>query len=111
MRYPIRASKLVNRRLQNSFPPRDAIQILGLDQWVLWCAKIIDKRHQGGGSTPPMRRSSIEQLLYVLLFVPINDGCEDASQVVVRFDLVQFSGLDQRREHSPVLCTSVVAHE
>ena len=44
-----------------------------------------------------------QQLIDVLLFVPIDDSCEDAGQVAVRLDLVQFAGLDQRREHGPVL--------
>ena len=52
-----------------------------------------------------------QQLIDVLLFVSIDDGCEDAGQVAVRFDLVQLAGLDQRREHGPVLCASVVARE
>lgn len=39
------------------------------------------------------------QLIGVLLFVPIDDGSEDAGQVAVRLDLVQIAGLDQRREH------------
>jgi hypothetical protein len=47
----------------------------------------------------------------VLLFVSIDDGCEDAGQVAVRFDLVQFAGLDQRREHGPVLRSSIVTGE
>jgi len=52
-----------------------------------------------------------QQLIDVLLFVPIDDGCEDAGQVAVRLDLVQFAGLNQRREHGPVLGTGVVARE
>ena len=52
-----------------------------------------------------------QQLIDVLLFVSVDDGCEDAGQVAVRFDLVQFAGLDQRREHGSVLCASVVARE
>ena len=52
-----------------------------------------------------------QQLIDVLLFVSVDDGCEDAGQVAVRFDLVQLAGLDQRREHGPVLCASVVARE
>jgi hypothetical protein len=47
----------------------------------------------------------------VLLFVSVDDGCEDTGQVAVRFDFVQFAGLDQRREHGPVLCASVVDRE
>ncbi len=41
----------------------------------------------------------------------VDDGCKDAGQVAMRFDLVQFAGLDERREHGPVLCASVVTRE
>jgi hypothetical protein len=52
-----------------------------------------------------------QQLIDVLLFVSVDDCREDAGQAAVRFDLVQFAGLDQRREHGLVLCASVVARE
>lgn len=38
----------------------------------------------------------------------IDDGCEDTGQVSMRLDLVEFAGLDKRREHGPVLCSGVV---
>ncbi len=38
----------------------------------------------------------------------IDDGCEDAGQVAVRFDMVQFAGLNKRCEHRPVLGPGVV---
>ena len=38
----------------------------------------------------------------------IDDGSEDAGQITVRLDLVQFTGLDERREHCPVLGPGVV---
>ena len=41
----------------------------------------------------------------------IDDGREDAIQVAVWFDQVQFAGFDQRREHGPVLGTRVVSRE
>ena len=47
----------------------------------------------------------------MLLFMPIDDGSEDTGQVAVRLDLVQFAGLDQRREHDPVLGAGVVGVE
>lgn len=47
----------------------------------------------------------------MLLFVPIDDGCEDAGQVAVRLDLVQLTGLNERREHGPILCASIVTSE
>ena len=36
-----------------------------------------------------------QQLIDVLLFVPIDDGYEDAGQVAVRFDFVELAGLDE----------------
>ena len=47
----------------------------------------------------------------MLLFMTVDDGCEDAGQVAVRRDLVQFTGLDERREHCPVQGLSVVTSE
>lgn len=41
----------------------------------------------------------------------VDDGREDAGYVAVWLDLVQFAGLDERRDHDPVLRTSVVARE
>jgi hypothetical protein len=38
----------------------------------------------------------------------VDDGCEGTGQVAVRLDLVQFAGLDKRREHGPVLGTGVL---
>ena len=39
----------------------------------------------------------------------VDDGCEDAGQVAMWFDKVQFAGLDERREHGPVLRSGIVA--
>jgi hypothetical protein len=41
----------------------------------------------------------------------IDDGSEDAGQVAVWLDLVEFAGFDQRHENGPVLCTCVVTCE
>ncbi len=41
----------------------------------------------------------------------VDDGCEDTGQVAVRLDFVEFAGLDERREHGPVLGACVVARE
>lgn len=38
----------------------------------------------------------------------IDDGCEDAGQVAVRLNAIQFACLNERREHGPVLGTSVM---
>jgi len=32
----------------------------------------------------------------------VDDGSEDAGQIAVRFDVVQFTRLDKRRDHGPV---------
>ena len=39
------------------------------------------------------------------------NGSEHASQVSMRFNFVQLTGLDNRLEHSPVLRTSIIARE
>ena len=39
------------------------------------------------------------------------NGSEHASQVSMRFNFVQLTGLDNRREHSPVLLTSIIARK
>jgi hypothetical protein len=41
----------------------------------------------------------------------VDDGRENSGQVAVRFDIVEFAGLDERREHGPVLGASAVARE
>jgi hypothetical protein len=33
----------------------------------------------------------------------VDDGREDTGNVAVRFDFVEFAGLEERREHGPVL--------
>jgi len=43
--------------------------------------------------------------------VAIDDGCEDAGNVAVRFDFVELAGFDERREHGPVLGACVMARE
>jgi len=35
----------------------------------------------------------------------VDDGCDDTGQVAMRLDFVQLAGLDERREHGPVLRT------
>lgn len=40
-----------------------------------------------------------------------NDGCEVAGQVGARLDLVQVAGLNERREHDPILRAGVVTVE
>ena len=47
----------------------------------------------------------------MLLLMPIDDGCEYAGQVAVWLDDVQFAGFDQRRDHGPILGTSVVTRK
>jgi hypothetical protein len=42
------------------------------------------------------------------LLVTVDDGSEDAGEIAVRFDVVQFAGLDERRDHSPVLRTGIM---
>ena len=39
----------------------------------------------------------------------VDDGCEGTGYVAVGLDFVEFAGLDERREHCPVLGASVVA--
>lgn len=41
----------------------------------------------------------------------VDDGCDDTGQVAMRLDFVQLTGLDERREHGPVLGTCIVARE
>lgn len=41
----------------------------------------------------------------------VDDGCEDTGYVAVRLDFVQLTGLDERREHCPVLGACIVARE
>lgn len=45
----------------------------------------------------------------MLLLVAIDDGCEDACQVAVRFDFVEFTRFDEGCGHSPVLGACIVA--
>ena len=39
------------------------------------------------------------------------NGSEHASQVSTRFNFVQLSGLNNRREHSPFFLTGIIARE
>ncbi len=41
----------------------------------------------------------------------VDDSCEDAGQIGVWLDAVQFAGFNERREHGPVLRPGVVACE
>lgn len=43
--------------------------------------------------------------------MPIDDGCEDASYVAVQFNVVLLAGLNQGREHGPILGACVVTCE
>ena len=47
----------------------------------------------------------------MLLLMAVDDGCEDAGQVAVSFDFVELAGLNERREHCPVLGTCIVTGE
>ena len=35
--------------------------------------------------------------------MPFDNGCEDTGYVAVRLDFVELAGLDERREHGPVV--------
>lgn len=41
----------------------------------------------------------------MFLLMAVDDGCDDTGQVAMRLDFVQLAGLDERREHGPVLRT------
>ena len=43
--------------------------------------------------------------------MPFDNGCEDTSYVAVRLDFVELAGLDERREHGPVLSACIMARE
>jgi hypothetical protein len=47
----------------------------------------------------------------VFLLMAFDDSCDDTGQVAMRLDFVQLTGLDERREHGPVLGTCIVARE
>jgi hypothetical protein len=53
----------------------------------------------------------LKQLFDVLLLVAVDDGCEDTGYVAMRFDFVQFAGLDERREHGLFLSACIMARE
>ena len=52
-----------------------------------------------------------QQVFNVTLFVPVNDGSEDACDVGVRLYCIQVTGFDQGCEHGPVLGTGFVSYE
>lgn len=52
-----------------------------------------------------------QQFFDVRLFVPTCDGCQDTRQIAMRFDPVEFTGLDQGRDDGPVLCACIMSCE
>ena len=47
----------------------------------------------------------------MFLLMPFDNGCEDTGYVAVRLDFVELAGLDERREHGPVLGACIVTCE
>ena len=47
----------------------------------------------------------------MFLLMAVEDGCDDTRQVAMRLDFVQLTGLDEQREHCPVLGACIVACE
>ena len=41
----------------------------------------------------------------------LGNGCEHAGQIGMRLDVVQLTGLNDGREHRPVLCASIMTRE
>lgn len=52
-----------------------------------------------------------QEIVYLALFVAVDDGSKDAGDVCMRFHGVQFTGFDQRGQHGPVLGTCFVTCE
>ena len=46
----------------------------------------------------------------MFLLMAVDDRGKDTGQVAVRFDFVELVGLDERREHGPVLCACIMAN-
>ena len=52
-----------------------------------------------------------QELVDVRLFVSASNGCQDARQVAMGFDPVEFAGLNQGRDDGPVLCARIMTRE
>ena len=52
-----------------------------------------------------------QQQVDIGLFVPACDGGQDAGQMAMGFDPVEFAGFDQGRDDGPVLCAGIMASE
>jgi len=52
-----------------------------------------------------------QQLFDICLFVPACDGCQDTRQISMRFDAIEFAGLDQGRDDGPVLSAGIMSGE
>jgi hypothetical protein len=52
-----------------------------------------------------------QQLVDIGLFVSRGDGCHGTSQIAMRFNPIEFAGLDQRRDDGPVLRAGIVTCE
>ena len=52
-----------------------------------------------------------QQLVDVVLFVSTCDGGQDAGQIAVWVDPVEFAGFDQGRDDGPVLCAGIMSGE
>lgn len=52
-----------------------------------------------------------QQLFDIGLFVPVCDGCQDARQISMRLDHVEFAGFDEGCDDGPVLRPGIVTSE
>ena len=52
-----------------------------------------------------------QQLVDIALHVPVDDRCQCGGEVSMRFDTIEFAGLDQRGHDTPVLSPDIMTGE